>query len=91
MIVMKELKTFEDFASIKKGDVLACEFRLDVSDYPKKYRFNVFHVYENLTRQCEIVLQKKNNIYFNYRMFCDGESYLKSAMLITTDNEGGEK
>lgn len=86
MIITKELKTIEDFENLKKGDILACEFKRDVYDYPKKsFRFKVFNVYSTIPRTKEVVLQKKNNIYFNYGMFLDpsdGVSNLLSATLI---------
>ncbi len=91
MIKMKELKTLEDFITIKKNDILACEFHQNVHDYPKKpFRFGVFKVFTIIPELKEIVLQKKNNIYFNYGLYLDpstGASNLKSAVLITTDTE----
>jgi hypothetical protein len=85
-IYAKALKTIEHFESLQKGDYLACEFHRDVHDYPRKsFRFKVFQVVEVKTRTKEIILQKKNNIYFNYGMFIDpsdGASNLKSALLI---------
>lgn len=91
---IKELKTIEDFESLRKGDFVACEFNRDIHDYPKKYRFNVFRVYDVLTKTKEVVLQKKNNIYFNYQLFIENRSILKSAILITPETykiEGGEE
>jgi len=85
MIVTKELKTLEDFEALKKGDTIACEFKRNVHDDKKTYRFKVFEIYDVLPRTKEIVLQKKNNIYFNYGMFIDpsdGASNLESAILI---------
>lgn len=86
MITTKPLTTIEDFESLKKGDVIACEFHRDVHDYPKKsFRFKVFEIAEAKHRTTEIILQKKNNLYFNYGMFIDpsdGGSNLKSAILI---------
>lgn len=85
MIQTKELKTREDFINLKKGDVLACEFHRDVNDYPKKYRFKVFTVVENKESHSEIILQTKNNIYFNWKLFLneiEGESNLKCAVLL---------
>jgi hypothetical protein len=86
MITVKKLETEEDFASLQKGDILACEFHRDVHDGPRiKFRFNTFKIAEVKTRTKEIVLQKKNNIYFNYGMFIDpsdGVSNLKSALLL---------
>lgn len=86
MIECKELKTIEDFESLEKGDFLACEFHRDVHDHPKKpFRFKVFQIVEVKKRTKEIILQNKNNLYFNYGMFIDpsdGASNLKSAVLI---------
>ena len=83
MINTKELKTIEDFESLKKRDTLGCEFHRDMHDYPKQYRFKVFPIVKVRTDTKEVILQTKNNIYFNYKMFVDGESNLKSAVLIT--------
>lgn len=84
MIKSKELKTIKDFECLQKGDFVACEFHRDVQDYPKKsFRFKVFEIFDVNTRSKEIVLQKKNNLYFNYGMFIDpsdGVSNLKSAI-----------
>ena len=91
MIHTKELKTLEDFQSIKKGDTVACEFHRDVHDYPKKsFRFKVFTVFENKHRTNELIWQKKNNIYSNYGLLLgieEGESNLKSATLIYCDEK----
>ena len=86
-IKTKRLVTLEDFQSIKKGDWLACTFHRDISDYPKKYRFNVFKVYEIIDHLKEIVLQRKNNIYFSYAMFLEGKSNLKEAVLISVNED----
>lgn len=82
MINSKELKTVADFESLQKGDFIACEFHRDIHDYPNKYRFKVFPIVKVRTDLKEVILQTKNNIYFNYQMFVDGESNLKSAVLI---------
>ena len=89
MIQFKELKNREDFIALKKGDIVACEFHRDVNDFPKKYRFNVFKIEENKESHSEIILQKKNNIYFNWKLFLgeeEGGSNLKSIILLTTED-----
>lgn len=82
MINFKPLINKSDFESLKKGDIVACEFYQNVHDYPKVYRFGVFTIYENKESHHEIILQKKNNIYFNYDMYLNGDSNLKSISLI---------
>ena len=84
MIYTKELKTIEDFESLKKGSHVFCEFSRDVHDYPKTYRASHFKIAENKSSTNEIILQKKNNIYFNYKMFVNGESNLSAIILITS-------
>ena len=49
------------------------------------FKFKVFEIVEVKIRTKEIILQKKNNLYFNYGMFIDdwdGGSNLKSAILL---------
>lgn len=82
MIHTKELKTMEDFESLVKGDWIACQFNRNIHDYPKVFRFGVFKIVEVKIEAHEIILQKKNNIYFNYKMFVDGNGILESAILI---------
>lgn len=83
MIQVTELKTIADFEALKKGDYVACEFHRDV--YPKKIRFGVFKIALNRADTKEIILDKKDNVYFNYHMFVRGESNLKSAQIIRHD------
>ncbi len=84
MIQTKELKTLEDFESLKSGDMIACEFHRDMYIADKRTRFATYTIVENKKRDKEIILQKKNNVYFNYGMFLSEEgSILKSAILIT--------
>lgn len=87
MITTKILTNREDFIALKKGDMVFCEFHRDVHDYPKKYRSYFFTIAENKHSHSEIILQKKNNIYFNWKLFLgeeEGESNLKEIMLVTT-------
>lgn len=83
MIQTKELKTLEDFENLKAGDMITCEFHRDMYIVDKKTRFATYTIVENKKRTNEIILQKKNNVYFNYDMFLNEGSTLKSAILIT--------
>lgn len=84
-MLAKNLVTIEDFESLKPGDWVACEFRLNIHDYPKTYRFKVFSIVKVRTDTKEVILQTKNNVYFSYQMFVDGESNLLSAMLLQAE------
>lgn len=83
MITTTPITQSFQFESLEIGDYLACEFHQNVHDYPNVYRFKIFKVVEVKTRTKEIILQTKNNIYFNYEMYSNGQSNLKSAVLIT--------
>lgn len=81
LIKTRSLTTLEDFKSLKKWDYVACTFHRDIPFY--KTRFRVFEIYENKERCDEIILERRNNIYFNYKMFLSWESYLKDILLIS--------
>jgi hypothetical protein len=82
MITTTPITQSFQFESLKKGDYLACEFHQNVHDYPKVYRFKIFQIVKVRNDTKEIILQTKNNIYFNYEMYANGQSNLKSAVLI---------
>ena len=90
MILTKQLKDLEDFKELKKGDIVAVEWRRDVNTNKrgtKRTRFATYEIADNLKRQKEIILQKPMNIYFNYMMFLEpekhGVSNARSITLIT--------
>jgi hypothetical protein len=85
MIKTKNILTLEDFQDLKKGDLVVCEFKLDMYKDGKMTRFAPYTIYENKLRTTEIILQKKENVYFNYDMFLSGESICKSIVLLTTE------
>lgn len=78
------LENIADFENLKKGDILACEFFRDTYKNNKRTRFATYEVVENKKRTNEIILQTKNNVYFNYMMFLNGrEGNLKDVAIIT--------
>lgn len=83
MVILKEFKTIEDFDCLQKGDFVACEFNRLVHDYPKQpYSKGIFQVYEVKKNTKEVILQKKNNIYFNYEMYLEGTSNCSNIVKI---------
>jgi hypothetical protein len=89
MIKTKELNTLEDFTTLKKGDVVAVEWKRDSYKNKKRTRFATYEVVDNLANQTEIILQKAMNVYFNYSMFLKpsehGASNVRSIALITIE------
>ena len=87
MIQTKDIETIEDFKQLKKGDLVAVEWKRDMYFGNKESRFGTYKVVENKERTMEIILQAKNNVYFNYSMFLNPEigiSNLKSIVLLRT-------
>lgn len=85
MIQVKDIETLEDFQRLKKGDLVAVEWKRDMYFGNKEKRFGTYEVFENKERTTEIILQTKNNVYFNYSMFLNPEigiSNLKSIVLL---------
>lgn len=87
MIQVKDIETLEDFQRLKKGDLVAVEWKRDMYFGNKEKRFGTYDVVENKERTTEIILQVKSNVYFNYSMFLNPEigiSNLKSIVLLRT-------
>lgn len=87
MILTKTLTQYSDFEALKDGDCVACTFHHDVHlRGGKRIRFGVFTIVRNKKEATEIILESKNNIYFNYRMYCfpkeHGYSNLKDCVLL---------
>ena len=85
MIQVKDIETLEDFQRLKKGDLVAVEWKRDMYFGNKEKRFGTYEVFENKERTTEIKKKKKNNVYFNYSMFLNPEigiSNLKSIVLL---------
>lgn len=91
MITTKELKTLADFEAVKRGDFLAVEWHRDSYIGNKRTRFAVYEVFDAPNNgHHEIILQKKNNVYFNYQLFLgmlEGASNAKSVTLVKSDSD----
>jgi hypothetical protein len=88
MITTKELKTLDDFKAVKRGDLLAVEWHRDSYIGNCRTRLAVYKVAEVHECAAEIILQKKNNVYFNYRLFLgieDGHSNAKNVTLVKSN------
>lgn len=90
MIDTNHLSTLQDFQSLKKGDIVAVEWRRDVQKTKRtRTRFGVYNIAENKSGTTEIILQKPLNIYFNYMMFLEpkehGLSNACSVVLISSN------
>ena len=85
MIRTRFITDLKDFQELKKGDLVAIEWKRDNYIKDKRTRFAVYTIVKNQERTTEIILQTKNNVYFNYSMFLDskiGTSNLKTIMLL---------
>ncbi len=74
MIQTKDIEKLEDFKRLKKGDIVAVEWRRNCRVGKEETRFATYTIVENKERTTEIVLQIKGNVYFNYTMFLNPET-----------------
>ncbi len=88
MIQAKNIETLDEFKRLKMNDCVICEFKRDAYVGNKKTRFGTYQIYAVKHDQNEIILQLKNNVYFNYKMFLNPKevSNLKSIMLVRSVN-----
>ena len=82
MITTKKLLTKKDFTSLKKGDLIACEWDYEKANMIDEVRLGKFGVYKiKNINGTEITV--KNGAYFDYSIFLKGKSKLISAVLIS--------
>tara|TARA_R110002096_G_scaffold306489_2_gene501155 strand:- start:1744 stop:1998 length:255 start_codon:yes stop_codon:yes gene_type:complete len=77
------IENVEGFESLKKGDIVVCEFKQPRLKNNKMTTFASYEVFDNHLNDKEIILQKKGNVYFNYMMYLNGEGNLKDIAIIT--------
>ena len=87
MIKITDIVTKAQFSNLKKGDLVAVEWKRDMYFGNKQKRFGTYEIVENKRCTDEIILQTKNNVYFNYGMFLNPEigiSNLRSIVLLSS-------
>jgi hypothetical protein len=74
-MLCKRRLTLNDFESIKENDILVIEWHRDSYKDNKRTRFATYNVILNKKSHTEIILQKQNNVYFNYMMYLFPKTY----------------
>jgi len=78
-----KIETLEQFEALEKGQQILVKW----SDYWAKHtpggnKIKFYKIYENKAKDSEIICQKRNNHYFNYKMFLEGASTAQEVILI---------
>jgi len=81
MIVTKQLLNKDDFKSLKKGDIIACEWDYGKANMIDEIKLGTFGVYKikNINGY-EITINRDQ--YFDYSLFLKGKSKLINVVLI---------
>lgn len=90
---LKKLTKKEDFETLKSGDELLVCWNPEAEVWSKEMQgtkvYKILYLQEASTSSTypdEIILRKKENIFFNYRFFLNGESKIvKEVFLIKND------
>lgn len=81
---LTKLENQEQFDQLKKGDIIIVHWNPGCSEYKKGNMIGNYSMVE-INRDNEIILRKKDNIYFNIGMHLKGESYAKVACVVTAN------
>lgn len=69
------LGDISDFEDLKKGDKIIVRWSEYIASHTKGMKeIMMYDVFENKEKDKEIICQYKNNHYFNYELYVDGES-----------------
>lgn len=85
MIISRPLTQLKDFITLKKWEYLAIEFKEWFVDKLNNSRFSIFKIVEHKEEEKEIILDRKNNIYFSYERFLNWWWAAKNITLISYD------
>lgn len=86
---LKKLTTIEEFENLKQGDIVVVEYDEKQPYWNKKMQgIKSYNIHSVKTRQKELILQIKNNHYFNYEMYLNGTSVVKNAYIILKNDAG---
>lgn len=70
-----KLNKREQFENLKKGDLLLIKWSDDfIRHNDDAQRIMLYNIYQNKSGCHEIICRKKNNHYFNYNCFLEGQS-----------------
>jgi hypothetical protein len=87
MIKTKQLLTKKDFKSLKKGDLIACEWDYEKANMIDEVKLGNFGVYKIKNIIGTEITIKSGSSYFDYSLFLKGKSKLISAVLISCDTD----
>lgn len=93
MLKLKRLSTLEEFEKLKKNDLIIVVWKENTKDGRNKPvdTITTFNIYENKKNQQEIICTLKNNLYFNYFLYCfpgvDGYSRAKDIYVLEEQEE----
>ena len=101
MAEMNRLNTTEDFQRLKKGDEIIVVWNPEGEIWSKEMEgrkmYKILYLQRGNSRSPypdEVILRKKENIFFNFRFFLNGESKIvKEVFLVNVDalHTQGEK
>lgn len=78
---LTKLKTQEQFDRLKKGDIIIVHWESGSTEFKKGNMLAHYSMVE-INRSNEIILRKKDNIYFNIPMYLKGKSIAKVACIV---------
>lgn len=81
---IKKLETLEEFQNLKKGDTILVEWYRDPY---KSRRIELYEIPMTQHQEDEIICNKRQNLYFNYRLHLANESNTKEVYLIKSEVE----
>lgn len=88
---LKKLTTIEEFENLKPGDIVVVEYDEKQPYWNREMQgIKSYNIHSVKTRQKELILQIKNNHYFNYEMYLKGTSVVKNASIVLQDANGKE-
>ncbi|ETT33292.1 hypothetical protein [Paenibacillus sp. FSL R5-808] len=83
---LKRLNTQDHFDQLKKGQLVIVKWKPGSYEYKKGHEIGHYNMYE-INRNNEIILRKRDNIYFIIEMYLNRESNASDAYVLQAGYE----
>lgn len=98
MMELKKLQTKEQFEFLRRGDDLIVVWNPEAEVWSKEMEgrksYKIIRLQKGSLRSTyndEIILRKKGNIFFNYRLFLNGESNIVKEVYVVRETKQESK
>lgn len=80
-------ETMKDFEMLKRNDCIIVQWSDNyIKHTPKSKKISCYNIYQVKKDDKEVICKRKDNHYFNYKMYLEGKSTAEEVLIIASDS-----